>query len=332
MTHAAPDAPLSSDPVSMNLARDITSEEIETFNREGVVALRNVVPNSWVDQLRAAMDEVFDRDGSDTKGALAEGSSNKGSRGDIAAHMRKLIEGGASSTRLAVEAGHTPVGRSIVETDACSWHDGLRRCHVEGPLPELVAQLTESERVNLYSDQLFLKEPGSSVRTPWHQDKPFWVMQGAKVAVCWVPVDDVTIESGAMGYIVGSHKWGQTFKPSDFVTMTGTSTVPGLSYDGLDDLPPIDDNLDDYEIRRYEARPGDVIVHHWETLHGSTGNISADRIRRAASVRFAGDGVTFYKRPSAPEPFRNDVGLDDGDDLDGAPRFPRVWPRQLAQS
>ncbi len=39
------------------------------------------------------------------------------------------------------------------------------------------------------------------------------------------------------------------------------------------------------------------------------------------------EDVTFYKRPSSPEPFRNTVGLDDGDDLDGAERFPRVWPR-----
>ena len=68
-------------------------------------------------------------------------------------------------------------------------------------LPEIVAALTASSQVVLYSDQLFLKEAGSRVMTPWHQDKPYWVMEGEKVAVCWVPVDVVTIESGAMGYV-----------------------------------------------------------------------------------------------------------------------------------
>lgn len=312
--------------MTANLTRTITAEEIETYERDGVVALRGVCPADWVDSLRASLDEVFERDGSGTENALAEGTSERGSRGDVARAVRAMMEQG-DVPGIAVENGQVPKGRSIVETDACSWHEGLRRNHIEGPLPELVAQLTKSTRVNLYSDQLFLKEPGSSVRTPWHQDKPYWLLEGDKVAVCWVPVDKVTIESGAMGYVAGSHRWNKLYKPSDFVTMTGTSMVPGLEYDGLEDLPPIDANPDDYEIRRYEAEPGDVIVHHWMTLHGSTGNVSADRLRRAASVRFAGDDVRFFNRPSAPEPFRKTVGLANGDDLDGAERFPRVWPR-----
>ncbi len=97
------------------------------------------------------------------------------------------------------EPDRIPHGRNIVETDACGWHDGLRGMHVTGPLPQVVAALTRSKRVNLYSDQLFLKEPGSAIRTPWHQDKPYWVLQGSKVAVCWVPVDEVTLESGQWG-------------------------------------------------------------------------------------------------------------------------------------
>lgn len=312
-----------------NLIRPITEEEIEGFDRDGVVALRGICPLDWVDSLRASLDEVFARDASSTASAMADGQSTQGSRGDVAERMRSLIDRGEVS-QLAVEEGRVPEGRSLIETDACSWHEGLRRNHIDGPLPELVAQLTQSKRVNLYSDQLFLKEPGSSVRTPWHQDKPFWLLQGSKVSVCWVPVDEVTIESGAMGYVVGSHRWGKTFKPSDFVTMTGTSSIPGLVYDDLEDLPPIDEHPENYEIRRYEAGPGDVIVHHWMTLHGATGNISANQLRRAASVRFAGDDVTFFQRPSAPEPFRHTVGLADGDDLDDAERFPRVWPRQPA--
>ncbi|MFV0256946.1 MAG: phytanoyl-CoA dioxygenase family protein [Acidimicrobiales bacterium] len=306
--------------------RTLTAEEIATYHRDGVVALRDVVPVGWVDDLRVAMQEVFDRDDDVGRDAYASGASRSGARGEMVGIMQDLLERADPAT-LAIEQGHTPAGRSIVETDACSWHEGLRNLHISGPLPPIVAALTGSSRVNLYSDQLFLKEPGSSVRTPWHQDQPFWVLQGTKVAVCWVPVDRVTVDSGAMGYVRGSHRWGVTYKPSDFVTMTGSSRIPGLRFDGLTDLPPIDADPAAYDIVRFEAGPGDVIVHHWKTLHGSTGNVSADRMRRAASVRFAGDDVTFYLRPSSPEPFRHTVGLSDGDDLDGAARFPRVWPR-----
>ncbi len=308
--------------------RSVTDAEKATYERDGVVVLGNICPLDWVDEFRVALDEVFNRDTATGREGLMTGESRAGSRVDIAERMRGLLAEHDGST-LAVEPDRVPEGRNIVETDACSWHEGLRELHVNGPLPEIVAALTRSERVNLYSDQLFMKEPGSSVRTPWHQDKPYWLLQGSKVAVCWVPVDEVTVASGAMGYVAGSHRWGKVFKPNDFVTMKGTLNIPGLDFDGLDDLPDIDDRPDDFDIRRYEASPGDVIVHHWMTLHGSLGNVSAERLRRAASVRFAGDDVTFYKRPSSPEPFRNTVGLEDGDDLDDADRFPRAWPRRL---
>ena len=124
----------------------------------------------------------------------------------------------------------------------------------------------------------------------------------------------------------GSHRWGTLFKPSDFITRTGTfPKIGGIDYDDLADLPPIDAEPDNYDVRRYEAGPGDVIVHHWMTLHGSTGNVSTGSLRRAASVRYAGDGVTFSKRRSSPEPFRNTVGLEDGDPLEDAERFKVVW-------
>jgi ectoine hydroxylase-related dioxygenase (phytanoyl-CoA dioxygenase family) len=305
--------------------RTITAEEIATYERDGVAPLRGVLPLPWVDKLRDLMQEVFDRTKDHGDGGLRSGASDDGSRADMVEIVSNLRDAD-NEIELAVEQGREPTGRSIVETAACSWHAGLRDHYISGPLPQLVAELTQSARVNLYSDQLFLKEPGSSVRTPWHQDKPFWVLQGDKVAVCWVPVDEVTIESGAMGYVRGSHQWGTTFKPSDFVTEGGAMRMDGIVHDDLADLPPVADNPDEYDVVRYEAGPGDVIVHHWMTLHGSTGNTTAERIRRASSVRFAGEGVTFFQRPSSPDPFRHLVTLNDGDDLDGSDHFPRVWP------
>lgn len=309
----------------MRPVREITDDEVEAFQRDGVVPLRGVLPLDWVDRLRAAMQEVFDRDTDVSRKELVTGRSTDGARSDMVERVLQLQMSADDPSSLAIEAGHTPRGRSIVETDACSWHDGLRQLYVDSPLGAIAARLTDSSRVNLYSDQLFLKEPGSGVRTPWHQDQPYWLLQGTKVAVCWVPVDTVRLDSGAMGYVRGSHRWGRTFKPSDFVTANGVMAIPGLDIDDLDDLPPIDANPDDYDVVRFEAEPGDVIVHHWKTLHGSAGNVSADRLRRADSVRLAGDDVTFFHRPSSPEPFRHTVGLVDGDALDLAPRFPRVF-------
>lgn len=70
-----------------------------------------------------------------------------------------------------------------------------------------------------------------------------------------------------------------------------------------------------------------VALSRWATLHGSTGNVSSNRVRRAASVRYAGDDVSYYQSPASPEPFRHSTGLVNGDPLEKAARFPVVWRR-----
>ena len=145
------------------------------------------------------------------------------------------------------------------------------------------------------------------------------------MAVCWVPVDTVGADNGPMGYVRGSHRWGRTFKPSDFVTETGTFPErDGIDLSGLDVLPPVDP--DDPALVYLEAEPGDVIVHHWATVHGSAGNTSATATRRAASVRYALDGCTWYQRTVVARA----VPLHGGPGRRGGAGAPSPVPRGLA--
>jgi hypothetical protein len=308
--------------------RPVSPAEVEQFRRDGVVALRQIYPDAWVGYLRQAMTEVFERDpAAGMVGGTATGMSETGERIDMVGVVERIRQRNPDAD-VAVSGDKPPQGQSLVETGACFWHQGLRRHHTDGPLPEIVAALTNSTEVTLYSDQLFLKSPGSAVRTPWHQDKPYFLMQGTKVAVCWVPVDSVTVENGAMGYVIGSHLADKTYVLSDFVSRNRAFPEIGeISMAGLDPLPPVESDPGSFDIRYFDAEPGDVIVHHWATLHGSTGNISANAMRRAASVRYAGDDITFLRRASSPEPFRNTIRLTDGERLDHDDHFPLVWPR-----
>ncbi len=315
-------------PAPRSPLRPVTDEERARYARDGVVVLQGIYPEDWVAFLEEQLADVFDRfDRGAVDTETFAGASDQGIRADMTA-MAEMVRDALPDADIAAE-GERDVeytGRSIVETDAGGWHEGVRRHHLASPLPEIVAQVTNSQKVNFYSDQLFLKEPGSMVKTPFHQDKPYFLVGGADMAVCWVPVDEVTIENGAMGYVRGSHLWGRTFKPSDFVTDTGTfPEVEGVDLSGLEELGPV--NADTHDLVFFDAGPGDVIVHHWATVHGSAGNVSATRRRRAASVRYAPDGCVFYRRPSSPEPFRNTLDLVDGDALEKSDRFPVVWPR-----
>ncbi len=320
-------------PVDPAPLRQVTDEERSAFVRDGVVRLAGIYPPEWVDYLERQLTDVFDhRAERSAEQRSVTGHSTDGIRVDMVAlaeGLRKVQPGVA----LAIEGDGTEElkGRSVVETDAAYWHGGLRRHNLDGPLPEIVAALTASDKVNFYSDQLFLKEAGSRTRTPFHQDKPYFMVDGGDVAVCWVPVDTVTSENGPMGYVIGSHRWGKTFKPSDFVTDRGTFPErDGIDLSGLDVLPAI--TPDEYDLTYFDAEPGDVIVHHWATVHGSAGNVSVSARRRAASVRYACEGCTFHQRKSSPEPFRFTIELEEGDPLEFDERFPIVWPRPGGRS
>lgn len=330
-------------PFSTSPRRSVTAEERTYFAEHGVVHLPGIYPADWVEHLEVLLADVFDgppgaRQDSDSSGDGGETGSEVRTSVDMVS-LTERVRQARPGVALAIEGldreqhpggeltAVQPVlaGRSIVETDASGWHAGMRDHNIGGPLPQIVAELTESAAVNFYSDQLFLKEPGSRVQTPFHQDKPYFLIDGGVVAVCWVPVDSVTSENGAMRYVRGSHRWDVTFKPSDFVTASGTfPEVDGIDLSGLETLPPIND---EHDVVSFDAEPGDVIVHHWATIHGSRGNVSTVAKRRAASIRYALDGCRYYQRPSSPEPFRFTTGLQSGERLDMSPRFPVVWPR-----
>jgi ectoine hydroxylase-related dioxygenase (phytanoyl-CoA dioxygenase family) len=295
--------------------RDVSEQEILDYARDGVVILKGIYPPAWVDRLEAQLDDMFRFSAERTK-ALAESLLSGASRQGSAADMVQSVKAAATGTPgLAIEGTADEVtGASYVETDASSWHEGIRAHNLHSPLARIIHQLARTERVVFYSDQLFYKGAGSRLKTPWHQDKPYFLVDGGEVAVAWVPVDVVDKEVSAMGYVRGSHKWGKTFKPSDFQTETGTfPEIGGIDLSGLDDLDHT--RLRDEDIVYFDAEPGDVIVHHWATLHGSSGNTSSGRIRRAASIRFACDGCVFYQRPSSPEPFRHTIDIEPGTPL-----------------
>jgi hypothetical protein len=54
-----------------------------------------------------------------------------------------------------------------------------------------------SSAVNFFYDQLFVKEPGTTERTPWHQDQPYWALQGSQICSVWVRYEP---EEGLCGF------------------------------------------------------------------------------------------------------------------------------------
>ena len=191
------------------------------------------------------------------------------------------------------------------------------------PLPAIAAALMDAERIHLYEDSVLVKEPGTAETTALHQDLGYFHLDGDRICTTWVPLDPVTVETGAVAYLRGSHRSGLVHRPNWFVS---DEPLPGA--EGTP-VPTID--VDDPRLIRFVVQPGDVVVHHAATLHGAGPNRSTTSRRRAVSVRYCGNDVRYQLRPGVPTKAHHDQ-VRSGDQVVDHPGCPVVWRRTVGSA
>ena len=182
---------------------------------------------------------------------------------------------------------------------------------------EIAGRLMGARRVRLFHDHLLVKEAGTRQRTPWHQDQPYYNIEGSQTCSMWMPIDPVPREA-TVEFVAGSHL-GPWLMPRSFMTSEAKWFPEGT----LEDLPDVDGRRDEFEILGWQLEPGDAVFFHMLSLHAAGGSPGR---RRAFSLRFLGDDVVHAPRPWKTSP--EFPGL--ADELPaGAPMehplFPVVW-------
>lgn len=212
----------------------------------------------------------------------------------------------------------------------------------ESGLAEIAGRIMRSGEVRFFYDQLLVKEPGTSARTPWHQDLPYWPFQGEQVLSTWVPMDAATPDNGVVTYVKGSHKWNKFFPTQPFSEQAGSPApqewTPDSGYDNPDGpgntLADVRDHPENYEFLTWNVEPGDILVHHPLVVHGAPGNEANGKRRRALALRWLGDDATWdnsrpnfmrmvCKREDLPFPELEQGGKVHFSD----PFFPLMWSR-----
>lgn len=175
--------------------------------------------------------------------------------------------------------------------DFCNWqeNDAYRRFIFDSGIGAVAAQLMQSQTARLYHDHLLVKEPGTRQRTPWHQDQPYYNVDGHQNVSMWLPVDPVSREA-TLEFVAGSHL-GPWLMPRTFMDNEAKWFPEGT----LDDLPDIEADRERYRIIGWALEPGDAVFFNMLTLHAS-GGVEGKRRRRAFSVRFLGDDATHAPR------------------------------------
>ena len=266
----------------------IGREAVERFREDGAARLRGVIDADWIEWLRRGVARNLDA--------------------PTPLHTVQTLAG---------EPG-------FFLSDICMAQEiaEFREFILNGPAAAAAARLMASERVNFWADTLWVKEAGTPKRTRWHQDQPFFWIDGTQVCVLWWPLDPVRHENG-LELVKGSHRWGRSFAPE--LSRLGQDLYARPEGQRFERMPDIDARRDEYEILSFDVEPGDAIAFHGFTVHGAAGNADC-RMRRAISTIWMGDDARYAERPSAGRPHFHGHDLALGAPMDSS-YFPRVWPR-----
>ncbi len=308
----------------------LSQEDAAAFDRDGVVCLRAVLCGETVAALAAALDGLSERIGTSAAGydvtairrrlydaPQADAATAGGGRQYDAESVVRNLRSMAAPALL--DSGASGDGRFLVDSSTWLRDRTIRRLALDSDLPRIAAVILGSHKINFCDDQIFVKTEGAADRTAFHQDYTYFRMRGWQGCAMWICVDPADRDAGALAYVRGSHRWGREFMPNMFFAHVG---IPGSAGESLE---AIEANPQDYDLVRFAVEPGDIVIHHFRTVHGAGGNRSA-HTRRALSLRYAGDDMRYWRRPGTPEQPYQRHALQDGDALDSE-AFPMVWPR-----
>ena len=236
----------------------VTQQTIDDFQRDGVALIKGLFKDH-VDTLAAGV------------------ARNMAEPGPYAAENLKAGEGGRFFD------------------DYCNWQriPEFEEVIRTSPAAEVAADLMGSHAVQLFHDHILVKEPGTSKPTPWHQDGPYYFVEGRQTVSFWSPLDPVT--KASLRCVAGSHLWPRPVLPTRWLSEENF-------YPDADAYMPVPDpDAEGMEIREWPMEPGDAVAFHYGTLHGARGNETTQR-RRAFSLRLVGDDARYVERPGRTSP------------------------------
>ncbi len=277
-------------PAPQDLQALVPPELVDAFEADGVVCLRGVLRPAEVDRLRQGIDDN-----------LRQPSP------------RAKVASRADDPGLFIE-------------DFCNWQENAAYRDVieQSALAAVAARLTRSEQIRLYHDHMLTKEAGTLQRTPWHQDQPYYNVEGSQNVSFWIPVDPVS-RPATLEFVAGSHK-GPWLMPRTFMSNEAKWFPEG----SLADLPDIEADRSRHRILGWALEPGDAVAFNMLTLHASAG-VEPGRRRRVFSVRMLGDDMRHAPRRWKTSPDFPGLAeqLPAGAPM-AHPLFPVLWPKEAA--
>ena len=258
----------------------LSDQEIEIYQEQGAIVVKSFF-KPWIDLLREGFEKVLNKPGPHAR----ENVTNKEGR---------FFE------------------------DYCNWQriNEFKKFAEESPAAQIVAEATGSKSIQLFHEHIFVKDPGTFKETPWHQDMPYYCVDGNDTGSFWIPLDPVTKEN-SLQVLLGSHRFPKLVRPTKW-----SNDKPWYKdNDNFMDMPDI--TKMEKNILSSEMNIGDAILFNFKVLHSSSGN--TEKIpRRAFSMRFIGDDVKYIDRGGETSPPFKGIDLNNGAKM-REDWFPVIW-------
>jgi ectoine hydroxylase-related dioxygenase (phytanoyl-CoA dioxygenase family) len=285
--------------MSASLSRPITDAEIETYDRDGAVFLEGVFSDDWITLLQAGLE------------------ANR-----AAPTMRARIYDRDEEDRTF-----------FYDSQAWMGIDEYRRFIFDSPCAEIAGRIMNVSKVNFFFDAIFVRSAGTMFRTPWHQDEPYWSVDGFDACSIWMPLVPVEKKS-ALEFVRGSHRWLNKFHQRNFAELNpdGEGNIANVDFSEVatEPFPDIDGNRDDYDILSWDMQPGDCVVFNARMIHGGSGQLAGDQSLSVFNTKWLGDDVRVAFRSCGMDPDHTGImtkyGLKDGDRI-STDLYPEIWTR-----
>ena len=285
--------------MNTGLLRTITPDEVETYHRDGVLLLPGMFDKDWIELL------------------------NKGLDANIEAPTRR--------SRIWYK---DTSGRSMFY-DHTAWQgiEEYRKFIFNSPAAQICGQLMRSTTINFFFDSVFVRSTGTQFETPWHQDEPYWSVEGYDACSIWMPLGPVK-QKNALSFVPGSHRLKTVFKQYNFGDL---NPVRKKNVDQVDfsdfaeqEFPNINADPKRFGVVSWDMQPGDCIAFNGRTMHGGSGKLDDDCELRVFTTKWVGDDVRIKFRDCGMDPDHSadmiEKDLKPGD-RPGTNLYPRIWTR-----
>ena len=276
------------------LLRPISTEEINIYHRDGVVPLRGMFDKDWIELL------------------------NKG--------LNVNCESPTERSRIwdKDEAGHT----MFYDTLAWKEIEEYKKFIFDSPAAQICGQLMKVKAVYYFFDAVFVRSAGTKFETPWHQDEPYWSIEGYDACTLWMPLVPVK-QKNCLSFVPGSHLFKSVFNQKNFGELTGNpKDQVDFSKVADQEFPDINANPESYGVVSWELQPGDCIAFNGRTMHGGSGKLDNDTSLKVFTTKWMGDDVRIKFRNYGMDPDFSSVmikkGLKSGD-RPSTDMYPLVW-------